>query len=82
MNEVLPLPEVLPRAMALARLIAGNGPIAVQRLKQTVLQASGRPVLEGFQLEDAMRQAVLATEDAREGPRAFAEKRPPRFAGR
>jgi enoyl-CoA hydratase len=80
-NEVLPSPEVLPRALAIAERIAANGPVAVQRLKRTVLAAFGRPLAEGFQLEDENRRAVLATEDAREGPRAFAEKRKPRFKG-
>lgn len=81
-NEVLSLPSVLPRAMALAHRIASNGPVAVQRLKQTVLRGSGRSLSDGFQLEDDARQAVLTTADAREGPRAFMEKRPPRFLGR
>lgn len=81
-NEVLPLPGVLPRAMALAHRIASNGPVAVQRLKQTVLRGSGRSLSDGFHLEDDAKQAVLATADAREGPRAFMEKRPPRFLGR
>lgn len=80
-NEVLPLPGVLPRAMALAHRIASNGPVAVQRLKQTVLRSRGRPLPEGFRLEDDARLAVLATADAREGPRAFMEKRQPRFVG-
>jgi enoyl-CoA hydratase len=80
-NEVLPAPEVLPRAMAIAERIAANGPLAVQRLKQTVLASIGRPLADGFRIEDASRTAVLATEDAREGPRAFAEKRQPKFGG-
>ena len=80
-NEVLPAAEVLPRAMALADRIAANGPIAVQRLKRTVLQATGQPLRVGFALEDDSRRVVLATKDAREGPRAFMAKRAPRFEG-
>ena len=81
-NAVLPGPEVLPRALAIAERIAANGPVAVQRLKRTVRQASGLPLADGFRLEDESRRAVLATEDAREGPRAFMEKRKPWFSGR
>ncbi|MDB5932645.1 MAG: enoyl-CoA hydratase, partial [Polaromonas sp.] len=80
-NQVLPGAEVMPRAMELALQIAGNGPLAVQRVKQTVMAASGQPLEVGFQIEDGSWQAVLASSDAREGPRAFMEKRPPRFTG-
>ena len=80
-NQVLPGPDVLARALAVADRIAANGPVAVQRLKQTVLRASGLPLADGFRLEDESRRAVLATADAREGPRAFMEKRLPRFTG-
>lgn len=80
-NEALPAAEVLPRALAIAERVAANGPAAVQRLKRTVLAALGRPLAEGFRIEDESRRAVLATEDAREGPRAFAEKRKPQFKG-
>lgn len=45
------------------------------------MSSSGRPLVEGYRLEDASRRAVLATEDAREGPRAFIEKRAPRYRG-
>ena len=80
-NQVLPGADVLPRAMELAGRIAANGPVAVQRLKRTVLQATGLPLRAGFALEDESRRVVLATMDAREGPRAFMAKRTPRFTG-
>ena len=81
-NQVLPAAEVLPRAWQLAEKIAANGPLAVQRVKQTVIEASGRPLAEGFRLEDESKRVVLASADAQEGPRAFMEKRAPRFSGR
>lgn len=81
-NTVLPAAEVLPHAVAMARRIADNGAVAVQRLKRTVQAASGATLTEGFALEDESRQAVMATVDAREGPLAFIEKRAPRFIGR
>ena len=65
-----------------ARKIAENGPLAVQKIKETVLKALGRPTDEGYALEDEATRFIIRTEDAREGPRAFAEKRPPRYAGR
>ncbi|TFY97406.1 enoyl-CoA hydratase/isomerase family protein [Ramlibacter rhizophilus] len=81
-NEVLPGPEVLPRALDIARRIARNGPLAVQQLKRTVAECSGRPLEEAFRIEDETRRVVLASEDAREGPRAFMEKREPNYQGR
>lgn len=81
-NRVLPAAQVLPAAMALAGRIAANGPLAVQAVKRTVLAASGQPLPRAYALEDEARRQVLASEDAREGPRAFIEKRPPRYTGR
>ncbi|MBI2726724.1 MAG: enoyl-CoA hydratase/isomerase family protein [Polaromonas sp.] len=80
-NEVLPPEQVLPRAMALAAQIAANGPLAVQQVKRTVMAASGASLGEGYAIEDDSRRTVFASADAQEGPRAFMEKRPPRFTG-
>ena len=44
--------------------------------------ASGVPLAEGYRLEDESKRIVMASEDAREGPRAFMEKRAPRYTGR
>lgn len=81
-NHVVPGGEVLPRALEMAERIARNGPLAVRRLKQTVTAASGLPLAEGFALEDETKRVVLSSEDAREGPRAFMEKREPRYTGK
>jgi len=81
-NRVLPAAEVMPHALELARRIAANGPLAVQSVKRTVTDASGLPLPEGYRLEDRARDAVFRSEDAREGPRAFMDKRTPRYVGR
>ena len=81
LNHVLPASDVLPKALEIARQIAGNGPLAVQQVKQTVFAASGQPLHIGFELENDSKRRVLASRDAREGPLAFMEKRPPRFTG-
>ncbi|AXV18495.1 enoyl-CoA hydratase (plasmid) [Neorhizobium sp. SOG26] len=81
-NYVVPPEEVLPRAWALATKIAANGPVAVSEIKRTVLASSGRTLEEGYALEDAAKDRVMATSDAREGPRAFMEKRQPAYVGR
>lgn len=81
-NQVVPAGDVMPRALAIAGRIAANGPVAVQRIKQTVLASSGRSLQESFALEDESSAVVFATEDAQEGPRAFVEKRLPVYRGR
>lgn len=81
-NHVVPAAEVLPKAQAIARRIAENGPLAVQRIKETVVRGSGLTLQEGYAIEDESRRIVLASDDAKEGPRAFIEKRPPRYFGR
>ncbi len=81
-NEVVPADRVLPRAEELARRIAANGPLAVRKIKETVLKSLSVPLEEGFRIEEENARQVLASEDAKEGPRAFMEKRAPRYTGR
>ena len=84
-NKIVPQAELMGAALALAHEIAGNAPLAVQASKR-IAQAI---VAGKFAREDADWKVnadaigVLArSEDAREGPRAFAEKRAPRWTGR
>ena len=81
-NRVVAADQVLPVARAWAERIAANGPLAVQAVKRTVLAASGLPLAQGYELENDAKRLVLGTEDAREGPQAFMEKRPPVYRGR
>ena len=81
-NHVVPADQVLPKAWEIAHKIAANGPVAVQEIKRTVLASSGRTLEEGYALEDSAKEVVMASRDAREGPRAFMEKRNPEYEGR
>ena len=81
-NYVVPQEKLMETAEEFARKIAENGPLAVRKIKETVLKALGRPVEEGYALEDEAVRVVIRSEDAREGPRAFVEKRKPRYLGR
>src|SRR3990172_6575465 len=72
-NRVVPAEKLMETAEEFARKIAANGPLAVRKIKETVLKALGRPVEEGYALEDDAARVVMRSEDAREGPRAFAE---------
>ncbi len=81
-NRVVPRERLLPEAEALARRMIANGPLAVRATLEAVNGGLDRPLSEGQDGEAALFGELVATEDAREGTRAFLEKRPPRFVGR
>jgi enoyl-CoA hydratase/carnithine racemase len=80
-NRVVPADEVMATARALAGRMAENGPLALRKVKQVMLESSGRSLADGFAAEDEAIKVVLRSADAREGSRAFTEKRPPYFTG-
>ena len=81
-NRVVEPDQVMPVALEMARTIAANAPLAVRASKEAALRGLGMSLEEGLRLEGYLSHAVVSTEDAREGPRAFAEKRKPKFQGR
>ena len=81
-NYVVPPDQLMAKAEELAHKIAENGPVAIRKLKETVIRALSLSLDDGFRLENEAAHEVLATEDAKEGPRAFMEKRKPRYIGR
>jgi enoyl-CoA hydratase len=80
-NEVVAPEQVLPRAEAIAQRLVRNGPLALRKIKETVLRTNGVPLQEAFEIENECSAAVMSSKDAREGPRAFREKREPVFTG-
>ena len=72
----------LERAREMAAVIAGNGPLAVQAIKKSIQEAASMTEEEGLANELKLGWPVFKSEDAREGARAFAEKRKPVFKGR
>jgi enoyl-CoA hydratase len=81
-GHVVPDGEALTRALEIAETIAANGPLAVRAILQTIRESEGLPEDDAFALEAKLGMAVFASEDAKEGPRAFKEKRRPEFRGR
>jgi enoyl-CoA hydratase len=79
-NRVVPGDQVLPAAQELAETVCKNGPLAVRTAKEIAVRALGQEA--GFVLERSLAARVFSSEDAQEGPRAFAEKRRPEFKGR
>jgi enoyl-CoA hydratase len=81
-GEVVPDGQALPRALEIAGLIAANGPVAVRAILRTIRETEGMAENEAFKVESQIGMSVFRSEDAKEGPRAFTEKRRPEFRDR
>ncbi len=80
-GHVVPDGTALAKAHEIADLIAANGPVAVQAILRTMRASEGRHEDDCWADDARVGAAVFASNDAKEGPRAFAEKRAPRFTG-
>ncbi|SAK61489.1 short chain enoyl-CoA hydratase [Caballeronia fortuita] len=81
-NEIVPAADLMSRARALADDILACAPLAIQASKQVMLRSLAQADLASTMHEDyPLAQRMLASDDAREGPKAFAEKRLPRWTG-
>lgn len=81
-SEVVPDDAVLPRAVEMAKRIAALPPLAVMQIKEVLLAGMDAPLDAALMLERKAFQLLFATEDQKEGARAFLEKRKPEFRGR
>jgi len=81
-NRVVPRAELMDEALKLAGRIAANPPLAVRTTKEITLRGLDLTFEQGYRLQSMLSHIARQTEDAKEGPRAFAEHRPPEFKGR
>jgi enoyl-CoA hydratase len=81
-NHSVPSAEVLKAAEELANRVLKGAPISVAFIKEAIKKGVELPLEEGLRLEADLSALIGSTEDAKEGPRAFAEKRAPVWKGR
>ncbi len=81
-DHLVPAEQLLPQALALAERIAANAPVAVRTAKAAVTRGADASLAEGLQIERDLATWVYTTQDAKEGPLAFVEKRPPQWQDR
>ena len=82
LTEVVPHDRIVDVAMERAGELASMAPLAVRAIKELAVRGQYLPLNEGLRFEQVIQDRLLSTEDGKEGPRAFAEKRPPNYKGR
>jgi enoyl-CoA hydratase len=80
-SEVVPQSELLSRAEEVSARVCAQAPLALQAIKKTVLETHTQEWAEAFRFEMEQAASVMMSRDAREGPRAFRDKRTPDFRG-
>ncbi len=82
LNEVCRPADLMARAHDYARRITANGPFAIRKTKESVLRGLATDMKEAYRIESEISGEVFSSEDATEGPLAFAEKRAPKWQNR
>ena len=81
-NEIVEPDQLMDRALDWAHRITANAPVAVQATKESVLRGLAGTLDDAYGIEQELSSMVFATDDAKEGPKAFKEKREPNGQGR
>jgi enoyl-CoA hydratase len=82
LNAIVPRERLLDKAYEYAHRISANAPLAVQATKQSVWEGLGMSLRDAYMNESQLSSMIFQTEDAKEGPKAFAEKRKPNWRGK
>ena len=80
-SDIVPGPQLFERATKIAEKVCANAPMSLQAIKKTALETHTLAWADAFRFEANEAAVVMMSQDAREGPRAFKEKRQPQFKG-
>jgi E-phenylitaconyl-CoA hydratase len=78
-NAVVPLKDLMTTVDTYVQRLCENGPLALRAVKELAIRSQSVPLEHGLRLEESFQEFLRTTEDAKEGPRAFAEKRKPAY---
>ncbi len=81
-NKLVPVDELTGAGEEMAASFAKGAPLALRYIKESIHKGQGLPLEQALRLESDLATLVLTTDDCKEGPRAFVEKRPPVWKGR
>ena len=80
-NRVVPASEVMPTARAWAEKLTAGAPLTQRAIKEAAVRGLSLPIDEGIRMEELLSAHIRKTDDFKEGPAAFAEKRPAIYKG-
>lgn len=81
-NQVVPFEQLIPAGEKMAQSFLKGAPLAVRYIKEAIYKGSEMTLEQGLRYESDLQSMLMNTEDAKEGPKAFVEKRPPNWKGR
>jgi enoyl-CoA hydratase len=81
-NQVVAYEQLIPAGEKMARSFLKGAPLALRYIKEAIYKGSDMTLEQGLRFEADLQSMVMQTEDAKEGPRAFVEKRPAAWKGR
>jgi enoyl-CoA hydratase/carnithine racemase len=81
-NQLVPYDQLIPAGEKMAASFLKGAPLALRYIKEAIYKGSEMPLEQGLRYESDLQSMVMQTEDAKEGPRAFVEKRPANWKGR
>jgi enoyl-CoA hydratase len=81
-NQIVPYDELIPAGEKMAQSFLKGAPLALRYIKEAVYKGSEMTLEQGLRFESDLQSMVMQTEDAKEGPKAFVEKRPPAWKGK
>jgi enoyl-CoA hydratase len=81
-NQLVPYDQLIPAGEKMAASFLKGAPLALRYIKEAIYKGSEMTLEQGLRLESDLQSMVMQTEDAKEGPKAFVEKRPPVWKGR